>query len=381
MGLPHQLRRELDRVHVPVRLRDPGPHEHGPLGRLHLPADAVEAVAQGVPAPLVHRAGLQRVVGLLLQGDRRRYLDRLERPVVEVALELGQRGHHLGVAQHERHPPSRHRERLGARVELHRALLGPLHLQDRRRLVPVEAQVGVGVVVHDQHLAVPGPVDHLLHEVEVDAGGGGVVGDRDHRHPGLGPAVVPGELHPVDELVAVGEGHLPDLGAGEQRPVDVDRVAGGGHQAGVAGLQQHPHEVAEPLLGPDGVDDLGVGVEVHPEAALVQGGDVAPQRRQAPAGRVPVIAGVAGRLAQLVYRDLRRRQVGVAEPEVDDVGALVAELDLQVVDDREDVGREAVDPAEVHRPKVTGRPIRASDICHAPGAGEQLTFVTPQALG
>ena len=84
-----------------------------------------------------------------------------------------------------------------------------------------------------------------------------------------------------------------------------------------------------------------------------------------------MVAGVAGRLAQLVDGDFGRRQVGVAEPEVDDVGALVAELDLQVVDDREDVGRQAVYPAELHQPKLTAPMGRSSDICHRlrrPGA-------------
>ena len=233
--------------------------------------------------------------------------------------------------------------------------------------------------MHHHHLVLPGEVDDLLHEVQLHAGGGGVVRERDHRHPGLGPAVAPRQPHPVDELVAVGQGHFADLGAGEQGPVDVDRVARRGHQAGVAGLQQHPHEVAEPLLGPDGVDHLGVGVDLHPEAALIQGGDRPAQRGQPPARRVAVVAGVAGRLAELVHRDVRRGQVGVAEAEVDDVGAVVAELDLQIVDDREDVGGKAVDATELHRMKLTGRSTRSSDICHLSRGSSDARLAQPRA--
>ena len=90
------------------------------------------------------------------------------------------------VADEERHPPAGHRERLGHRVELDGALLGPLGLEDRRRLEAVEAELGVGVVVDDDDVVLAGEVDELLEEVEVDARGGRVVRERQHDHPGWG---------------------------------------------------------------------------------------------------------------------------------------------------------------------------------------------------
>ena len=45
---------------------------------------------------------------------------------------------------------------------------------------------------------------------------------------------------------------------------------GDGTERGVARAEQHPHEVAEALLGADGVDDLGVGVELDAEPAQVE---------------------------------------------------------------------------------------------------------------
>ena len=55
-----------------------------------------------------------------------------------------------------------------------------------------------------------------------------------------------------------------------------------------------------------------------------------------------MVAGVVRRLGELLDRDVGRRQVGVAEPEVDDVLAGSPCLDLQPVDDGEDVRRQPV---------------------------------------
>ena len=50
-------------------------------------------------------------------------------------------------------------------------------------------------------------------------------------------------------------------------------------------------------------------------------------------------------LAQLLDGDLGRRDVRVAEPEVDHVAALAPQLALQLVDCREDVRGQVVDAA------------------------------------
>ena len=123
---------------------------------------------------------------------------------------------------------------------------------------------------------------------------------------------------------------------------------------GIARAQQHPHEVREPLLGADGGDHLALGVEVDAEAPLVEAGEGLAQLGDAPAGRVAVVAGVVRRLAQLVDRQRGRRDVGVAEAQVDDVHAGSPGLDLQTVDDREDVRGQPGDAAKLHVPTVVG---------------------------
>ena len=229
-----------------------------------------EAVAQGVaPAP-VDLVDLLGVVGRLVHGHDGRDLDGLERAVVEVGLELGQGGHDLGVADAEPHPPAGHGERLGERVELDGHVLGAGHLQDRRRLVAVEGGVGVGEVVDEDDVVLPGEGHQPVEPRQVDARGGGVVRERQHDHPGPGPGVLPGLQQVGEEVLVRPERDAAHVGAGEQGGVDVDRVRRGGHQGRVARAEQHPHQVGQALLGPDDVDDLGVGVELDAELALVE---------------------------------------------------------------------------------------------------------------
>ena len=202
--------------------------------------------------------------------------------------------------------------------------------------------------MHEQHLVLACEVDHALHEVEVDARGRRVVRERQHDHAWARPRVFPRLEQVVEEVLLGPEAHVADLGAGEDGTPDVDRVRRAGHERGVAGAEQHPHQVREALLGADGAADLRVGVELDAELALVEVGDGQPQLRDALARGVAVVARVAHRLDELVDGDVGRRNVGVAETEVDDVDAGAPGLDLQRVHDPEDVRRQRVDPAELH---------------------------------
>ena len=200
----------------------------------------------------------------------------------------------------------------------------------------------------------------------VDAGAGRVVRERDHEHPWLGPADVPGLVQALERVDAGRHGHLPQVGAGEQRPVDVDRVARAGHDRRVARLEQRPHQVREALLRPDRVRDLRLRVELDAEPARIQRGDGLAHPRDAARERVAVVARQPRRLGELLHRDLRRGDVGIAEAEVDDVHAAAARVDLQLVDQLEDVRREVGDAAELHGPDGSGAPA-------APDCGRDAT--------
>jgi hypothetical protein len=57
------------------------------------------------------------------------------------------------------------------------------------------------------------------------------------------------------------------------------------------------------------------------------------------------------RLGQLFNRNLRRRDVGVAETKVDHVAAFATQLALELVDGRKHVRGELVNPPEIHQPQ------------------------------
>ena len=125
---------------------------------------------------------------------------------------------------------------------------------------------------------------------------------------------------------------------GEGHPLGPRRLLG--HARTGIGLVEPPvlHQTAHRCLG----------VQVHVEAMLVVAGRGLPELGDPARGRVAVVALVVGGLGELLHRDGRRGQIGVAEPQVDDVGSVAAGGHLEAVDDREDVRRQRGDAAELH---------------------------------
>ena len=95
---------------------------------------------------------------------------------------------HLAVADREADAPARHVVALREREELDADVLGARHLQEARRLVAVEAEVGVGEVVHHQHVVLARELDDALEEGEVDDLGGRVVREVEDQQLRLRPA-------------------------------------------------------------------------------------------------------------------------------------------------------------------------------------------------
>ena len=262
----------------------------------------------------------------------------------------------LGVADQEGHAPAGHRERLRHRVQLDRALLGPLGLQDRRRLVAVEAELGVGVVVDEHDLVLAGEVDHPLHEVEVDARGGRVVRERAARSPGAWATSTrtprcrfSKKSSPVP--IGISRTSAP-ANSGPQMWIGYD---GDGTRAASPGWSSTHIRWEKPSLAPMVVIDLGVGVERRRRSGAGRG-----RRRPGAASGCPGWpssggCGGCGPPRTACRRRVGRRQVGVAEAEVDHVLAGPPGLHLQPVDDGEDVRRQGVDPAELHGQPPSGR--------------------------
>ena len=143
--------------------------------------------------------------------------------------------------------------------------------------------------------------------------------------------------------------HVPHRRAGHDEAERVDRIARVRHQDRVARRGDRLGKVGETLLRAQRDDDLALGVELDIEAPRVIGGIGAAQPGNPPRCRIAVRLRVLHRLDQLGDDVRRRRAVGIAHPEIDDVAPLAAGLRLQRVDLGEDVGRQALDAVELFR--------------------------------
>ena len=350
LGLARQANRGLEGAERAQRLGQRRPDEHRPERRLDGPARAGEPGAERVAAAPVDLAELARVIDGLAQRDGRGDLDRLERPVVEVRLQLCERGDDLGAADDEADAPAGHREGLRQAVELDRALGGAVGREHGRRLVAVEGDVGVREVVHEHEVVLAREVDEPLHVGGRCDDGRGVVRERDDDD--LGPGRLDRRRDRVDAAVG---GRVDDGRARESRRDAVDRVGRGRHDDVVAVGREHPQQVREPFLRADRAHDLGLRIDRDAEAARVVLADRSAQLLDAAAHRVAVIGRPERGLPQLLDGDRRRREIGVAEAEVDHIVSLVPQLPLQLVDGREDVGRQVVDAVKLHFQKYYRR--------------------------
>ena len=100
-GLLRQAQRDVEGAERAELLGNRRPDEHRPERRLDGPARPGEPVAERVAAAAVDLADLDGVVGRLAERDRGRDLDGLERPVVEVRLQLREGGDDLRAADDE----------------------------------------------------------------------------------------------------------------------------------------------------------------------------------------------------------------------------------------------------------------------------------------
>ncbi len=204
-------------------------------------------------------------------------------------------------------------------------------------------------------------VDHTLEEVEVDALGRRVAGEVQHQHLGPRPGFLRRVLELAEEVDARREWHVAHVGPGDDEAVGVDRVGRVGDQDRVSRTRRREREMGQALLRPDREDRLGLGVEVDVEPVLVPSADRPPQPRYALRHRVAVGILALRDLHQLVDDVLRGRLVGVAHAEIDDVLAARSGRRLELVDDREHVGRQPLDAAELFH--LRGRHGKTSTGC------------------
>ena len=139
-------------------------------------------------------------------------------------------------------------------------------------------------------------------------------------------------LHQVlEEIPVVGERYAHQLPPGNDHAGRVDGVSGVGHQHHVPGHDRGQHQVGQALLGPDGGDGLGLGVDIHVEAALVPVRDGHPELGDALGRGIAVVGPLAGRLDEFCHDVGRGSQVGVPHPQINDILAPATGFHLQGV--------------------------------------------------
>ena len=154
-------------------------------------------------------------------------------------------------------------------------------------------------------------------------------------------------LDGAQEIVAVARRQMPDRSARDDEAEGVDRIGRVRNEHNVARRGDGLRHVGEAFLRAERRDDLRLGIELHAEPALVIGRLCLAQPRYALRRRIPMRARLVDRLDQLVDDVLRRRHIGVAHAEIDDVGAAGARRRLQTVHLREYIGRQALDAVKV----------------------------------
>ncbi len=133
---------------------------------------------------------------------------------------------------------------------------------------------------------------------------------------------------------------------GDNKAIGMDGIGWIRHQHGVAGPHRRQSQMGQALLGADGDDGLHVRVQFHLVAVAVPVADGPPQTRNAPGHGISVGITPLGRLHQFIDDVVGCGLVWIAHAEVDDVFPPRARGRLQLVDDVEDIGRQALDAAK-----------------------------------
>ena len=139
----------------------------------------------------------------------------------------------------------------------------------------------------------------------------------------------------------------------------MNRIARIGTQHHVTGRGDGLRHVGKALLGAQRRDNLGLGIELHPEAPAVIGGLRLAQAGDSARCGVAVGPRLAERFLEFFDDVERRRQIGIAHAEIDDVGAGIARGRLGAVDLLEHVRRQTADAVKFFHGTSLRQPAKA----------------------
>ena len=117
----------------------------------------------------------------------------------------------MRITHHEAHAPAGHVVAFAHGEELDGNLFGALHLHDARRLVAIEAEVGVGKVMHDPDAMLFGQCDDLSKNGRSTHMAVGFDGNPRISIFGFGKLFANGALDLFEEIHVFGHAHAADV--------------------------------------------------------------------------------------------------------------------------------------------------------------------------
>ena len=210
----------------------------------------------------------------------------------------------------------------------------------RRRLV---VHLAVGEIARDDDVVLLRERDDAFVEAGGGQRGGRVVRVVDPHDLRAARDVRRDRVQIDEEAVVAAQRQEVGLAAREARQRRVDRIARVGAEHDVARVDEREREVRDRLLRSDHADDLLLRVERQAEARLHERRGGLAEALHPDVRRVAVRRRIARRLGQRGDDVRRRRQVGIADAEIDEVLPLLALLVLERVDAREQVRGQLAD--------------------------------------
>ncbi len=143
---------------------------------------------------------------------------------------------------------------------------------------------------------------------------------------------------------------MPDIRASQHEPIGMDGVGRVGDEHGVTWAGRGQGQMGEALLGADGDDGLGVGVQLNVEPPVIPVAYRLAQADDALGHRITMRRAFLRDLDQFVDDMLGRRPIRIAHAEVDDIDSRRPLLSLEFVDDIENIRRQPFDALEFFHP-------------------------------
>ena len=258
----------------------------------------------------------------MIQRRRARLLDRQELPAVGVVLRVAVGRDEQGIAAHKAQPPPRHVERLAHGMQFDGYVLCAGHGQNRQRFA-FEHESAVRRVRNDDEFVLAGKLDRPRKKLRRRARACRVVRVIEHDDLRALERVARCGIEVGKKIVGLGEGEVVHLAAIPLRMRAKHGITRHGHDGHVAGIDYGRRQDRQRRLGPDAVDNLGVGVEIfHAEHVFH------PLRRRATVLRAAIvrIAAVFGFLRffrQGADAERERHFIGLAHAEIDQLAVRV----------------------------------------------------------